>query len=36
MNLFVCLCVELYQPATYKQKQDGSFEIVDEEDSEKV
>lgn len=29
-------CVELYQPATYKQTQDGSFEIVDEEDSEKV
>ncbi|KAM9466088.1 bifunctional peptidase and (3S)-lysyl hydroxylase JMJD7 isoform 1-T1 [Clarias gariepinus] len=27
---------ELYQPATYKQKQDGSFEIVDEDDSEKV
>ncbi|XP_058255011.1 bifunctional peptidase and (3S)-lysyl hydroxylase JMJD7 isoform X2 [Hemibagrus wyckioides] len=27
---------KLYQPATYKQKQDGSFEIVDEEDSKKV
>ncbi|TSO25184.1 JmjC domain-containing protein 7 [Bagarius yarrelli] len=28
--------LELYQPATYKQKQDGSFDIVDERDSEKV
>ncbi|XP_076834808.1 bifunctional peptidase and (3S)-lysyl hydroxylase JMJD7 [Brachyhypopomus gauderio] len=27
---------ERYQQATYKQKQDGSFEIVDEEESEKV
>ncbi|XP_066525301.1 bifunctional peptidase and (3S)-lysyl hydroxylase JMJD7 isoform X2 [Hoplias malabaricus] len=27
---------KLYQPATYKQKQDDSFEIVDEDDSEKV
>lgn len=30
------LCIELYQPATYKHKQDGIFEIVDEEGSEKV
>ncbi|XP_016347956.1 bifunctional peptidase and (3S)-lysyl hydroxylase JMJD7 isoform X2 [Sinocyclocheilus anshuiensis] len=27
---------ELYQPATYRQKEDGNFEIVDEEDSTKV
>ncbi|KAI2654169.1 Bifunctional peptidase and (3S)-lysyl hydroxylase Jmjd7 [Labeo rohita] len=27
---------ELYQPATYRQKKDGEFEIVDEEDSTKV
>ncbi|XP_042599193.1 bifunctional peptidase and (3S)-lysyl hydroxylase JMJD7 isoform X2 [Cyprinus carpio] len=27
---------ELYQPATYRQKEDGNFEIVDEEDTTKV
>ncbi|XP_073783326.1 bifunctional peptidase and (3S)-lysyl hydroxylase JMJD7 isoform X3 [Danio rerio] len=27
---------ELYQPATYRQKDDGTFEIVDEENSPKV
>ncbi|XP_016129516.1 bifunctional peptidase and (3S)-lysyl hydroxylase JMJD7 isoform X2 [Sinocyclocheilus grahami] len=27
---------ELYQPATYRLKEDGNFEIVDEEDSTKV
>lgn len=27
---------ELYQPAVYSLKEDGSFEVVDEENSEKV
>lgn len=30
------LLIELYQSATYRQKEDSTFEIVDEEDSVKV
>lgn len=34
--VYYFLNVELYQPATYRQKEDGNFEIVDEEDTTKV
>lgn len=36
LALFYFLLIELYQSATYRQKEDGIFEIVDEEDSSKV
>ncbi len=34
--VYYFLNIELYQPATYRQKDDGNFQIVDEEDSTKV
>lgn len=34
--VYYFLNIELYQPSTYRQKEDGNFEIVDEEDSTKV
>lgn len=35
-NLIISLVPELYQPATYRVSEDGSFEIVDEKTAEKV
>ena len=34
--LLVWFYSELYQPAVYSLKEDGSFEVVDEDNSEKV
>lgn len=36
LALFYFLLIELYQSATYREKEDSTFEIVDEEDSVKV
>lgn len=35
-HLILSVVPELYQPATYRVSEDGSFEIVDEKSEEKV
>ena len=33
---FAPVLSELYQPAVYRQREDGGFDVVDEAESEKV